>query len=403
MANSRQMSTLRSRPVPRASTSPITGLVLTGGGARAAYQVGALRALSELTASAQPFDIVVGASAGAINSTGVAVHADSLRAGVDHLLRTWRSLTPDKVYRTDYRSLLRISASWVRQLSAGGLLGSPINALLDTTPLRQLLERSLDVDRIREHIARGSLRGSAVTATSYHSGTAISFFDGPSEIEPWVRSSRIGMREPLSVSHVLASSAIPMFFPPVEIGGGYYGDGCIRLSAPLSPAIHLGAQRILAIGIRYARTPAETVALNRAVARPNPSISEISGVLLNAIFLDSLDADAERLERINATLSLLTEEQHGRLKHPLRPIPLLVLRPSRDLGSLAVEQYRMFPKTLRHLLRGIGATGETGWDLVSYLAFESAYIERLIELGYEDTRLRRHDVEAFFAPRALAS
>jgi NTE family protein len=225
----------------------------------------------------------------------------------------------------------------------------------------------------------------------------MTFFDGAPDIAPWVRSSRLGLRAVLSVPHVLASAAIPVFFPPVALEGAWFGDGCVRLSAPLSPVIHLGAERILAIGIRYARTPAETIALNQTGRRANPSVSDISGVLLNAIFLDSLDSDVERSERINATLSLLTREQHGRLRHPLRRIPLLVLRPSRDLGSLAIEQYQRFPKTLRHLLRGIGATGESGWDLVSYLAFEPAYIERLIELGYEDTHARGADIDAFFA------
>jgi NTE family protein len=246
-------------------------------------------------------------------------------------------------------------------------------------------------------VASGALRGAAVTATSYHTGTAITFYDGAPDIEPWVRSSRLGVRSTLTIAHVLASSAIPLFFPPVAIDGGWFGDGCVRLSAPLSPAIHLGAQRVMAIGIRYARPPEETVALNRDEPHRAPSPSEIGGVLMNAMFLDSLDSDIERLERINATISLLTDEQYARLKHRLRPIPLLALRPSRDLGRLAIEQYERFPRMLRHLLRGIGATGETGWDLLSYLAFEPAYIERLIELGYHDTHARGAEVQAFFA------
>lgn len=376
----------------------ITGLVLTGGGARAAYQVGALRALAELLEKKAPFQILTGASAGAINSTGLAIYGDDFQAGVDHLLRTWRSLLPEQVYRTDVGSLFAIGATWMRQLSTGGIFGGAnVNALLDTTPLRRLLERVLPTQRIAQHIASGQLRGVAVTATSYHTGTAMSFFEGAPDIAPWTRSSRLGMRESISVPHVLASSAIPMFFPPVSIDGAWFGDGCVRLSAPLSPAIHLGAQRLVAIGIRYARTPKETDALNHMGKRERPKISEISGVLLNAIFLDSLDSDVERMERINGTLALLTEEQHGRMTHRLRSIPLLVLRPSCDLGSLAVEQYRRFPRTLRHLLRGIGASGDSGWDLVSYLAFEPAYIERLMELGYDDTYARREEVLAFFA------
>jgi NTE family protein len=374
-------------------------LVLTGGGARAAYQVGALRALAELVSGPSPFQILAGASAGAINSTGLAIYGDDFRAGVEHLIATWRSLSPDQVYRTDVGSLFSIGALWMRQLSTGGIFGgADVNALLDTTPLRRLLERVLPIARIRQTIESGHVRGVAVTATSYHTGTAMSFFDGAEDIAPWVRSSRLGIRERLSVPHVLASSAIPMFFPPVSIEGAWFGDGCVRLSAPLSPAIHMGAQRLVAIGIRYARTPEETNALNHTGKRARPKISEISGVLLNAIFLDSLDSDVERMERINATLSLLTSDQHERMRYPLRSIPLLVLRPSCDLGSLAIEQYQRFPRTLRHLLRGIGARGETGWDLVSYLAFEPAYIERLMELGYEDTLRRKSEIEAFFAP-----
>jgi NTE family protein len=375
-----------------------TGLILTGGGARAAYQVGVLRALAEQCGSAFRFDVLAGGSAGAINCTALASYADDFHEGVSQLEETWCRLTPDRVYRTDIASLMSIGTTWMRQLSAGGLLGPPgVNALLDTTPLRKLLRQRLPVERIPAHVASGHVCGVAVTTTSYHTGTAITFFDALPQVVPWTRSTRLGVRETLTIDHVLASTAIPMFFPPVPIAGSWYGDGCVRMTAPLSPAIHLGAQRIVAIGIRYARTAAETDALNRAAPLPNPTISEISGVLLNAMFLDSLDTDAERMNRINATISLLTDDQYARMRHPLRPIPLLVLRPSRDLGRLAVEQYRQFPRTLRYLLRGIGATGETGWDLVSYLAFEPMYIARLIELGYDDTQARRAEIEAFFA------
>lgn len=376
---------------------PITGLVLTGGGARAAYQVGALRALGELYPGRSPFQVVAGTSAGAINSSAVAIHADDFQQGMSLLTSTWKSLTPDQVYRTDIRSVASIGASWVRQLSSGGWLGSAkVNALLDTTPLRRLLRRTLAMPRIREHVLAGHLRGAAVTATGYQSGTALTFFEGAPEVEPWYRSTRVGVRSRLGVEHVLASSAIPIFFPPVTLRQGSFGDGCVRLSAPLSPAIHLGAERILAIGVRYCRTPEEARAETQAGSLGPTSIAQIAGVLLNAIFLDSLDADVERLERINATLALLHDEQRERMVHRLRRIPVLVIRPSRDLGSLAVEQYHSLPLTLRHLLKGIGATGESGWDLVSYLAFEQAYIERLMDLGYEDTYARRADVAAFF-------
>ncbi|MDB4991323.1 MAG: Patatin, partial [Myxococcaceae bacterium] len=206
MTDTRDHSSLASPRARFDQGAPITGLVLTGGGARAAYQVGALRALSELLGSqASPFQILAGASAGAINSTGLAIYGDDFRAGVTHLLATWRSLTPDQVYRTDVGSLFSIGAGWMRQLSTGGVFGAPsVNALLDTTPLRRLLEHALPTQHIRKHIDRGHLRGVAVTATSYHTGTAMSFFDGAADIAPWARSSRLGTRETLTVPHVLA-------------------------------------------------------------------------------------------------------------------------------------------------------------------------------------------------------
>jgi NTE family protein len=187
-----------------------------------------------------------------------------------------------------------------------------------------------------------------------------------------------------------------MFFPPVEIDGRFYGDGGLRMNTPVAPAIHLGAKKILAIGIRYQRPPQSTVSLNVAqAARPIP-ISTIAGVLLNAVFLDALDNDVERLERVNRTLSVLSTGAYGRLIDPLRRIPVLALRPSQDLGRLAADQYERFPLMLRYLLRGIGATNVTGWDLVSYLAFQPEYVGKLMKLGYDDTRARRADVEAFF-------
>jgi NTE family protein len=364
--------------------------------------VGALRALAEMSSERSPFKVLTGVSAGAINSAALASYADDFGEGVDYLRATWRSLSPDRVYRTDLPSLVSIGAKWIKQLGGGGLLGSShINALLDTTPLRALLNERLIPTDIKYQLASGHLRALAVTATNYHTGTAVTFFDSARDIEPWVRRGRLGRRESLSIEHVLASAAIPVFFPPVSIEGTFFGDGCVRLTAPLSPAIHLGADRIVAIGVRYARNAEETRALNQPTAHNSPSLSEIGGVLLNAVFLDSLDSDVERTERINATQALMTPEQRSRTS--LRQIPLLVLRPSQDLGRLAIQQYRRLPRTLRHLLAGIGATGERGWDLVSYLAFEPVYIETLMDLGYEDTRARRGDIAAFFEADALAA
>ncbi len=375
------------------------GLVLTGGGARAAYQVGALQALAEIADfDRTPFRVLTGVSAGAINAAHLAARADDFRAGTRALWEMWHSLETRQVYRSDARNLASIGTRWVRDLGLGGLIGAGnINYLLDTSPLRAFLGERLSLDRAREHVASGRLRGLAVTATNYLTGTAISFFEGAPEIQPWTRSSRLGVRTRLRLEHVLGSAAIPVFFAPVDIDGVPFGDGCVRMSAPTSPAIHLGADKLIAIGIRYFRTGEQTVALNRDLRGDRVSLAQIAGVLLNAVFLDSLDADLELLERINQTMAFVRAEDHPRMSERLRPIPALALRPSEDLGRLAADQYDSFPTVLRYLLKGLGATGDSGWDLLSYLAFEPGYIDRLLELGHRDTMARKAEILAFLA------
>ena len=375
-------------------------LVLTGGGARAAYQVGALRAISELRRRGTcPFRIFAGVSAGAINAASVASGADEFPIATERLAETWRALSPDRVYRTDARKLIGIGSRWIKVLSAGGMLGSSqINYLLDTEPLRALLAEAMPISRLPQLFRSGVLRGVAVSATSYTSGLAVTFYDGARDVQPWCRTSRIGIRQRLRLPHVLASSAIPIFFPPVKVRGVFYGDGCVRMHAPLSPAIHLGADRILAIGVQSPQPtepPPERAPVPDGEALP---LSEIAGILLNAVFLDALESDVERLEQVNRTVGFITPDQHGTSAQPLRPVECIVLRPSQDLGLLAADQYHRFPRVLRYLLKGIGATGETGSDLLSYLAFEPEYVNRLMDLGYADTMRRRTELEAFFEP-----
>jgi NTE family protein len=374
------------------------GLVLSGGGARAGYQVGALRAIAEMhRGTTLPFNVVAGLSAGAINCITLAAGADNFRAAVDTLYDTWMALEPHQVYRTDAAELATLGARWIKDLTTGGLLGkSQSNYLLDTQPLRTLLTNRLDTTRIPEHIAKGLLRGVAVSATNYATSTIVTFYDGEAGLAPWLRNERIAVREQLTVEHVMASAAIPMFFPPVTIGGRTFGDGGLRMTAPVSPAIHLGADKILAIGIRHARTRDETLALNSATDTQPVSAAQIAGVLLNSLFLDSLDDDIARLQRVNRTLGFVPEDARQKNPDLLRRIPTLLLSPSQDLSHLAADEYDKFPGMLRHLLRGIGATGESGWDLMSYLAFQPAYIGTLVELGYLDTLARRAEIEAFF-------
>ncbi len=387
------------------------GLVLSGGGARAAYQVGALRALVEILGNQPcPFKILSGISAGAINCAALAMHAEDFAIAVERLTTTWLSLTPSAVYHTDAPKLFGVGSRWIKDLTTGGLLGvSRANHLLDTSPLRALLQRNIDLTRLPGHFASGALRAVALSATNYLTGSTITFFDGVADLRAWQRYNRIALRSTLDVEHVMASSAIPMFFTPVMIDGIPFGDGVVRMTAPISPAIHLGAGKVLSIGIRYFRSPQETIALNRELHSKNVTAAEIGGVLLNALFMDSLDNDLERLERINRTLSLIPPAVRHRSPDLLRRIPNLALRPSRDVGKLAAHHYNNLPTMLRYLLRGIGATEHVGWDLLSYLAFQPGYISNLIELGYEDTRLRRAEIEAFIeaptddAPPAYAS
>jgi NTE family protein len=375
-----------------------TGLVLTGGGARAAYQVGAIRALAEVVGPGQmPFDVLAGISAGAINSVVLGCGAEDFPGAVERLRATWASLTPDRVYKTGALKLASIGSRWIRDLTAGGLIGKPgINFLLDPTPLRELLEGAIPIGRMRRHLRTGRLRGVALSATNYHTGAGVTFFEGAADIEPWTRSTRMGVRARLTLEHVMASAAIPLFFPPVKIERTFFGDGCVRMIYPMSPAIHLGADRIVAISVRHLRAPAETARAEADATEDVLPISEIAGVLLNAVFLDSLDSDLERLVRINKTIGLIPRDRLSRVDLDLRPIPALVLRPSQDLGKLAADEYHRFPSMLRYLLKGIGATGHAGEDLLSYLAFEPIYVQRLMDLGYADTLARRAEIEEFF-------
>lgn len=373
------------------------GLVLTGGGARAAYQVGAIRAMAEILGPGPlPFDVMSGISAGAINGIVLATGAEDFPRSAERLRSTWSALTPDSIYRTGALRLASIGSHWIRDLSFGGLLGkSGINFLLDPSPLRELIRTGLPLGRMRRHLRTGRLRGIAVSATNYHTGSGVTFFEGAADIRPWTRSTRIGVRARITLDHIMASAAIPVFFPPVPIGGSFYGDGCVRMHYPMSPAIHLGADRIVAVSQRWLRPPSETAereAREKTAAMP---LSEIAGVLLNAVFLDSLDSDLERLDRVNRTLALVPRERLRNGEVDVRLIPALVLRPSQDLGALAEDQYRRFPHMLRYLLKGIGATGAAGEDLLSYLAFEPVYVNRVMDLGYSDTFARRDEIAEF--------
>lgn len=386
-----------------------TGLVLTGGGARGAYQAGALLAIAEITnARHLPFDVLAGASAGSLSVAYLASRAHDFAGATRSLADLWTTLTPSRVFRTDAATLVKSAGAWGTDLGLGGFVGTvPGKALLDTTPLRELVVASLDEEALRRHVTRGDLRGLAVTATSYATGLAVTFVDGARSISPWTRATRVGVRAEIGVDHVIASSAIPIFFPATRVGGSFYADGCIRLSTPLSPAIHMGARRIVAIAVRHASTasepatrsgPIDAAPADAPASLPSPpSTAETAGILLNALFLDALESDIERTTRINETLSLLSPEARASRRTPLEHVDVLMLRPSVDLASLVLTIVDRFPVTVRHLLRGLGASETEGWDLLSYLAFDGVFTTRLFDLGYDDTIARADELRRFFA------
>jgi NTE family protein len=381
-----------------------TGLVLTGGGARAAYQLGVLQGVSSILQDAgwkperNPYDIICGTSAGAINATALACHADNFDEGLQMVLRIWQHFTAEQVYRADSLGMLRSGVKWLSLLSFGWLLRkwlpSPPNALLDNTPLVTLLNRMLNFPRLDAALSTGALHALAVTASSYTAGQHFTFFQSEADIEPWVRTQRIALRSQIGVEHLLASSAIPLIFPstPIYCDGRreYFGDGSMRQLAPISPAIHLGADKVLIIGAGRLTEPA----LDRGTHAQYPSLAQIAGHAMSSIFLDSLAVDIERMTRVNATLSVLTEEQRART--PLRPVEMLIIAPSERLDEIASRHIGSLPRPVRMLLAGIGATEVRGAALASYLLFESSYTCELIRLGQKDALARRADVLAFF-------
>ncbi|MDM4765556.1 patatin-like phospholipase family protein [Pelomonas sp. SE-A7] len=393
---------------PATVERPCTGLVLTGGGARAAYQVGVLQALAQLrrdsgVIAGNPFPIITGTSAGAINAATLACQADDFDAAVDGLVYIWQNIHVDQVYRADSFGVIRTGARWITMMSLGWALArwkrSRPKSLLDNEPLGQLLKRWVRLERLDEMLEAGHMNALAISGSSYSSGQHVTFFQTLKEIAPWLRSQRIAVRTRLSIEHLLASSAIPFIFPAQQLDlegqPEWFGDGSMRQSAPISPAIHLGAERILVIGAgRMHEPPGRRV----QVAEAHPSMAQIAGHALSNIFLDALAVDIERMQRINNTLSLLPAE--ARANTALKPVEVMVIAPSRRIDDLAGKHHGELPQTMRTLLRSVGVSGEGtaahGSALTSYLLFEPGFTEELITLGFTDTLARRSEVQAFF-------
>jgi NTE family protein len=371
---------------------PRAGLVLPGGGARAAYQVGVVKAVRDILGAParNPFPIVCGTSAGAINAAALAVFADDYARAVSNLLEVWEHMRCEHVYRTDFPSIMKSGARWLSSL----MLVSRQNplSLLDNAPLRDLLDRLLPFGRIQEHIDSGALYAVCVTASGYTSGQSVSFFQGGSALETWERNQRIGAAVVLHKDYLLASAALPFIFPAVKLHREYFGDGSMRQIAPVSPALHLGADRVLIVGTGR---PMREQARERSSIYP--SLAQIAGHALNSIFLDSLSVDIERLERINRTVQLIPQDRLDGSSLALRPVKVLYITPSQPIERIAARFIHDLPRSVRFLLRPTGALSRAGSNRASYLLFEEPFCRALIDLGYQDTREREAEVQDFFS------
>jgi NTE family protein len=375
------------------SKSPL-GLVLSGGGARGAYQSGVLKAIAEISTDAgiaQPFPIITGVSAGAINASYLAATCDNFLQGAQNLTDLWSRITSQQVFHTDAFSATFSGLRLLTDAALGAMYKKKLaRSLLDTAPLRRLLSESIPFGQIRKNLDQGFLRAFAITAMDYSDSFSVTFIEAAEKVELWSRSRRRSEMGAIGPEHVMASAAIPLFFPPVRIGADHYGDGCLRNTAPLSPAIHLGSNRLIVISVRRPDSV--------GVAPPpdiEPTIARVLGVMLNAILLDSIDSDMERLIRINNTVSTVPETNREHLL--LKKVESLWLRPSVDIGHLAGELFHKLPNVIRYMVGGLGSSTEAS-ELTSYLLFDPEYCCELIRIGYADGLANREEILKFIQP-----
>jgi NTE family protein len=396
----------------------MTGLVLTAGGARGAYQAGVLKRIGEIAAfqdRPSPFRIIAGASAGAINGSMVAGHSSNFREGTALLATMWSQLTAADVFRTDTLSMAHNAGRLFADMALGKFIGSGrVQSLVDTSPLREFLRKRLPLTGIAKAIHREHLYALAVTATGYHSGRAFTFIQGKPGHPLWTKSRRVALPATLTVDHICASAAIPIVFPPVplQVAGAraYFGDGALRLVTPLSPAIRLGADRLFAIGVRCQESANDLLSSelssgadsDASTARMRrPPMSQICGVFLNAIFLDHLDADVDHLLRMNDLVStdhVVARDKPdtgGTPREPMRVVTPMIVSPSEDIAVIAKTLAHRMPRTIRYVLDGLGTPDVQSADLTSYLLFDSMFTSELIQMGYRDADRRIDEIEAF--------
>ncbi len=367
------------------------GLVLSGGGARGAYQAGVVRAIAEIASDegiAQPLPILTGVSAGAINAAYLASTADDFFTGTEKMAQMWSRISAENVFRTDALSAGRSGLAFISDATIGALYRRKLaRSLLDTTPLKRFIGKSINFAKISENVAAGHLSALAVTAMNYTDATSVTFVHSKTDTPLWTRSRRKAEQASIGTEHVMASAAIPMFFPPVRVNEHHYGDGCLRNSAPLSPAIHLGANRLLVVSVR--RHDQNAAPIDGAI---EPSLARIIGVILNALLLDAIEVDMERLSRINQTLDFVSVSQRSNLQ--LRKVDYLWIRPSQDIGALAGELFDRLPRVIRYLVQGLGSSREAS-ELTSYLLFDPDFCGQLVKMGYRDGHAQADAIRTF--------
>lgn len=372
-----------------------TALVLPGGGARAAYQIGVLKALSDLlpTRSTNPFSIVIGTSAGAINATELAIHAHRFRVAVGNLERVWRNFEVPQVFDVNALTMMRSGLHWLMSLLSGGWLLPPPRSLFDNAPLRGLLSANFDFSRIEHSIHDGHLDALAISAASYGSSRSVFFFQAAAHQQPWTRVRHAGEPSEITLDHLMSSVAVPFLFPAVQMGNEFYGDGSMRQSSPFSPAIHLGADRIMVVATRSGDRQRARVPMR------GPSFGQIFGYMLDALFTDGLYADFERLTQINNIIRKVGAVTIN--DRVMKPIEMLVIMPSRDISEVARQHISSLPRSLRVLLRSMGALNSSGSELMSYLMFQSSFTRELIEMGYQDAMAQSGRLLDFMAGSVL--
>lgn len=365
-----------------------TALILGGGGARAAYQVGVLKAVSELVPEGNdnPFPIICGTSAGSINTVALASNADNFHRGVQKIIHVWSNFQLHHVFYADTKNLLRRISSWAWSNLGPGTWHKGPGSLLDNQPLRQLLKQHINFNKIDSAIEKNQLYAYCLTACSYTSGESTTFYDGADNIQNWRRTHREGIRTKMTIEHLMASSAIPVIFPSVKLGEEHFGDGSMRQMSPLSSALHLGADKMLIIGLRLEKQlgPEEP-------PEHRPTLGQISGYILDTLFLNSLQSDIERMERINRTLENNKKSDQDQLKI----IEHIIVSPSQDIANIAMRHFQELPKSFRLALKILGMTKGNSRRFISYLMFRDTFCQELIELGYQDAMAKKQDLTAF--------